>query len=115
MLIVSVFWNNPIIDCRNHDLLNVNYLKIYICRPLAYDRDDGINGELNFSLKSSNPGLFQICPSTGTVYSTRPLVDPEREYHILIKATDKGEKFYSKNIIFHIKFSGLFLKSDARG
>ena len=63
-----------------------------IFRPLAYDRDDGINGELTFALKSSSPGLFQICPKTGTVYSTRPLVDPEQEYGLLIKATDKGEK-----------------------
>ena len=56
---------------------------------MAYDRDDGINGELTFALKSSSPGLFQICPKTGTVYSTRPLVDPEQEYGLLIKATDK--------------------------
>ena len=68
------------------------YLKKKSFRPLAYDRDEGANGELTFSLKSSSPGLFQICPRSGVVYSTRPLVDPEQEYGILIKATDKGEK-----------------------
>ena len=62
-------------------------------RPLAYDRDQGPNGRLQYSLKSSAPsGLFQICPSTGIVYSTQALSDPEAEYELLIKATDQGPK-----------------------
>ena len=61
-------------------------------RPLAYDRDQGSNGRLVYSLKSSASGLFQICPSTGIVYSTQALTDPEAEYELLIKATDQGPK-----------------------
>ena len=61
-------------------------------RPLAYDRDRGSNGKLKYSLKASQPGLFQICPSSGMMYSSRPIYDPEASFEILVKAADSGSK-----------------------
>ena len=44
------------------------------------------------SLKSSNPGLFQICPISGMVYASRPILNPESGFEILVKAADNGSK-----------------------
>ena len=59
----SVQW-----ESFNESDLNKNHP---LFRPLAYDRDENANGKLRYSLKSSEPGLFQICPKTGAVYSSR--------------------------------------------
>ena len=73
----------------NDSDLNKNFP---LFRPLAYDRDQGANGQLRFSLKSSREGLFQICPKTGTVYAARPLTDPDDTFEVLVKAADLGSK-----------------------
>ncbi|XP_045469521.1 fat-like cadherin-related tumor suppressor homolog isoform X5 [Harmonia axyridis] len=61
-----------------------------ITRVLAYDRDEGLNALLHYSIKSGKgKSKFRIDNSTGMVYAQKGF-EPGQVYELNIRATDSG-------------------------
>ncbi|XP_077578530.1 protocadherin Fat 3a isoform X2 [Stigmatopora nigra] len=75
-----------------------------IYRVFAYDRDDGPNSDLSYSIVDGNDdGKFFIDPKTALVSSRKPF--PAGSYDILtIKATDNGRPQKSSSTRLHIEW-----------
>lgn len=68
--------------------------KNLVWQVTVIDHDEGSNGEITFSLRSSEAqGLFDINPRTGEISILRPLAptDQNTEYILTVEATDHGE------------------------
>nr|XP_022919754.1 fat-like cadherin-related tumor suppressor homolog isoform X3 [Onthophagus taurus] len=63
----------------------------FVFRALAFDKDEGRNAEISYSIKSGKGrNKFKIDNSTGIVYAHKGF-EVGQEYDINIKATDNGE------------------------
>ncbi|XP_046748553.1 fat-like cadherin-related tumor suppressor homolog isoform X2 [Diprion similis] len=63
----------------------------HFLRVLANDKDIGVNGEIQYSIKGGRgKGKFKIHPTTGMVYSQRGF-EAGQEYELMIRAVDGGE------------------------
>ncbi|XP_017769468.1 PREDICTED: fat-like cadherin-related tumor suppressor homolog isoform X4 [Nicrophorus vespilloides] len=61
-----------------------------VLRVLAYDRDAGPNGEIQYSIKSGKGKTkFKIHNSTGMVFAQKGF-EPGQEYELNVRATDGG-------------------------
>ncbi|XP_034945358.1 fat-like cadherin-related tumor suppressor homolog isoform X2 [Chelonus insularis] len=62
-----------------------------VFRVLAYDKDEGENGRIQYSIKGGRgKGKFRIHPTTGMVYSQKGF-EVSQEYEMMIRASDNGE------------------------
>lgn len=81
-------------DSENYTVeLNAEALpKSVVTKIKAFDLDEGLNGELLYSIQSSNVSdLFTIDSNTGEITLVRPLSSTDQEiYNILLRVDDKG-------------------------
>ncbi|XP_056372827.1 protocadherin Fat 2 [Hyla sarda] len=74
-----------------------------IYRLIAMDRDQGINGQVTYSILEQNEDKFTIDPNTGVISSAAPF--PSGEYNILtVKATDGGNPTRSSTVRLHVQW-----------
>ncbi|XP_069825207.1 protocadherin Fat 2 [Dendropsophus ebraccatus] len=74
-----------------------------IYRLIAMDRDQGINGQVAYSIVEQNEEKFTIDPNTGVISSAAPF--PSGEYNILtVKATDGGNPSRSSTVRLHVQW-----------
>ena len=70
------------------DLANMGGKPVF--RVIAFDKDQGPNAELSYSINNGQTsGKFQINPTIGMVHTTTSLLSGEK-YELLVKATDGG-------------------------
>ncbi|XP_023289907.1 fat-like cadherin-related tumor suppressor homolog isoform X2 [Orussus abietinus] len=63
----------------------------HILRVLAYDKDIGVNGKIQYSIKGGRgKGKFKIHPDTGMVTAQRGF-EAGQEYEMMIRAADGGQ------------------------
>ena len=75
-----------------------------VIQVLAVDGDYGKNGEISYEISSGNIGnTFTIDENLGTISVARPLdINVQREYMLIVKATDHGELPQSNTVPVHI-------------
>ncbi len=75
-----------------------------VFRPLAYDRDQGENGLLTFSMKvaKNDEDKLQVDPLTGIVYASRSLLAGE-QHEMLVRAMDGGKKWALARVKMKVK------------
>ena len=67
----------------------------FIFRMVAFDLDEGDNGNLMYSIKTGRANRkFQIDPNDGSVYATSTLKAGE-SYDLLVRASDRATKSLS--------------------
>ncbi|ESO94055.1 hypothetical protein LOTGIDRAFT_104487 [Lottia gigantea] len=66
---------------------NSNSRPIY--RVVAFDKDDGPNSFITYSIVKPNNSPFSVDSSTGNIYAISSL-DPRRDYVLQVRATDHG-------------------------
>jgi len=68
-----------------------NYIGAFVVQILAVDPDDGLNGNVTYSLARGSDDMFQINPMSG-VLKVMQVLDREdqAEYELTVMATDKG-------------------------
>lgn len=70
--------NRPVFNQRSYyiEVLETTYSGLYIpvFQVLAWDEDEGLNGELTFDIRKDETGIFQIDENTGMVYASGDLV-----------------------------------------
>lgn len=62
-------------------------------RVVATDEDEGVNGEIRYSLVSGNiDDVFEVDPETGFLFLSKGLdiTSQQAEYHLVVKASDSG-------------------------
>ncbi|CAN2387309.1 Protocadherin Fat 2 [Pristimantis euphronides] len=74
-----------------------------VYRLIAMDRDQGINGQVTYSILEQNEEKFTIDPNTGVISSAAAF--PSGEYNILtIKATDGSNPSRSSMVRLHVQW-----------
>nr|XP_048293531.1 protocadherin Fat 2 [Myodes glareolus] len=74
-----------------------------VYRLVASDPDEGLNGDITYSIEESDEEGFRIDPVTGVVSSSSTFA--AGEYNILtIKATDSGQPALSTSVRLHIEW-----------
>lgn len=63
---------------------------VELCEVLASDRDQGANGEIEYSIVQGAGQKFRIDPATGAIYSRSVLLNGD-SHELLVKASDQGE------------------------
>uniref|UniRef100_A0ACB8EIB1 Uncharacterized protein n=1 Tax=Sphaerodactylus townsendi TaxID=933632 RepID=A0ACB8EIB1_9SAUR len=72
-----------------------------VYRMIAIDHDEGLNGQITYSLEENDEGFFSIHPETGMVFTKKAF--SAQEYSILtVKATDGGSPPLSSSVRLHI-------------
>lgn len=56
---------------------------------MAFDKDFGLNGEIQYSLKTARKNKFRINNTTGVIYAVKGL-EPDVEYELHVRAMDNG-------------------------
>ena len=75
------------------------------------DEDVGVNGEVEYSIIKGAEGKFDIHPRTGaiTVRSVFSEMDENREFTLLVQATDKGNHGHLREVIVLVKANGYWI------
>ena len=89
-------------------VLVISFINIFLVyrlwsQVLAFDRDDGENSEIVYSLLQGNwSSLFQVHPSTGVVYAP-PNLDPAHSYHLTVSPNLDPPHSYHLSVRSHQK------------
>lgn len=76
---------------------------------MAEDKDEGLNGEIVYSLLSESPNSkFRIHPSTGVVTAASSFtVEFGKSIHIEVSARDKGNPSLNSTGLIEIRLAGV--------
>ena len=66
----------------------------------AVDPDEGLNGEVQYSLVRNEKKLFRVKEKSGEITLSRLLTSEEKGEHvILVRATDRGQRFSRSSLM----------------
>ena len=109
----------PLIFCRIY-IREDDAVGNVIVRVEASDLDDGLNGDLHYSITKGNPKgpsggspPFSIDPDTGDISVASPLdYEAVKVYNLVVEATDKG--FHPKSASRYGQYNTFFLMRALR-
>ncbi len=73
-----------------------------IFRPLAFDRDEGENGKLTYSMKVNDDSKLKIDPLTGIIFAMESLSAGE-QHEMLVRVVDGGKKSSMSRVRMQVK------------